>query len=311
MKIFAPEEVQSVYRSLALENLWLGHPAGEAGLLFCWCGEASVVMGKHQNPWRECRLAYIREQGLPLARRVSGGGTVYHDPGNLNISWILPREKYRAEEMHGLLIRSLKSLGVPAEAGAGGSLVAAGKKISGSAFCYRKDRVLHHGTLLLNADLEKLSMALSAPELEMQTHAVDSVRASVMNLRARDPELTRRKVTGALIREAEKIFGKVEALAEGDLPEHLEEETARLASADWIWNQTPGFRSILKWPDGRELRFRVHKGKMTECQSGDLEIELKGGVPFPDGDFGRLELQLGWEKGSIPLKMAEAGWIKF
>lgn len=307
MKIFAPEGVLTVYQALALENLLLEDPAGADGVLFCWSGECAVVMGKNQNPWRECQLDFIRASGCKLARRVSGGGTVYHDPGNMNISWILPREVYRAEKMHGILIRALNRLGVPAAMGDGGSLVLNGQKISGSAFCYRKDRVLHHGTLLIDADLAALRTALMPPSLRMQTHAVDSVPASVVNLQALYPELTKTGIQQSLVKEAESHFGPMDLLRE--MPD-CDSEALRLASDEWIWHQTPSFRSEVRLPNGEVLAFQVRKGKMVECSVGSQVLDLAAAPIFPDGDFSELETRLGIERGRMEGLLAKAGWRK-
>jgi lipoate---protein ligase len=307
VKMYAPAGVMDVYRALALENVFLDDATLTEPLLFCWVGDAAVVMGKNQNPWRECNLPVIRGRKLKLARRVSGGGSVYHDPGNLNISWILPREEYRAEAMHELFIRALGRLGIQARLGQGGSIVVAEGKISGSAFCYRKDKVLHHGTLLLDADLDLLQAALSPPGLKMHTHAVASVPASVVNLKTLLPELNREQIQDALMQEAESRFGEVEPIDEPGLPADLEHEGVRLASSEWIWAQTPGFHSQVTLQDGRELRFRVHKGKMSELQVNGVTLELERLPDFPGGDFRELEGKLG---SAIADVFSQAGWIR-
>lgn len=311
MKIFAPEKVLDVYRALALENMFLDYMSLIPPLLFCWVGEAAVVMGKNQNPWRECNLEMIRRRNLKLARRVSGGGSVYHDPGNLNIAWILPREGYRADRMHEVLIRALKRSGIQAASGQGGSLRVPEGKISGSAYCFRRDRVLHHCTLLLDADLELLRAVLSPPRLQMETHAVDSVPASVVNLKTLVPGLTQEMIQESLIQEAEPVFGRAVRMERGPFPDPMMElESLRMGSSEWIWDQTPGFRSALKLSDGKEFRFRIHKGKMSECQMDNEPVELEESPNFPDGDFRELETKLGREAGSLARSLMDAGWVK-
>ena len=307
MKFYAPTGIQEVVRSLALESRMLDDPAGEEGLLFCWSGEPAVVMGKNQNPWRECNLDFIRERGCKLARRVSGGGTVYHDPGNLNISWVLPRDGYRAEALHGILIRALNQLDISAELGNGGSLVVRGKKISGTAFCYRKDRVLHHGTLLLDANLGELRAALSHPKLQMETHAVESMPASVINLKELKPEMNKCQIQESLVMEAEKVFGVLQPLVA--LPQ-LDSEVERLSTHEWIWEQTPAFASQLTLPGGVQLQFKVRKGKMIECRVGDQELDMSIPPNFPEGTFGEVEKALGVSEGVVGKALVQNGWAK-
>lgn len=310
MKVYAPPDIQTVTSALALENLLLEDPAGEEGVLFCWSGERSVVMGKNQNPWKECNLDFIRSRSCKLARRVSGGGAVYHDPGNLNISWILPREEYRAEKIHGLLLRSLSTVGIEADMGTGGSLTVDGKKISGSAFCYRKDRVLHHGTLLLDADLGELRSALSPSRFRLKTHAVASLPAPVVNLKQLKPEVKKAQIQESLFMEAETCFGALKRV-ENLLPEErVDAEAARLGADEWIWDMTPGFYSQISLPGDKTLHFRVHKGKLQECRRGDTLIDLEEAPHFPDGDFGELEIQLGLSSGDLTKRVHDAGWVK-
>ncbi|WFB36572.1 lipoate--protein ligase family protein [Kiritimatiellota bacterium B12222] len=310
MKLFVAPGCLDVYRALALEDLFLEDPVAEEGVLFCWAGPEAVVMGKNQNPWRECNLPWIQEQELLLARRVSGGGAVYHDPENLNISWILPREGYRSDEIHGVLIRSLARCGFKAELGKGGSIAVAGKKISGSAYCYRKDRVLHHGTLLIDADLAKLRSALSPPHFRMQTHAVASQPAPVVNLKMLDPEMSRDKIEQALRVEAEAMFGELALMGEEEIATALWDAGAeRLKSEAWIWEQTPGFRSEFALADGRVLATRIHKGRMTELQvDGVVMEELREAPKFPEGDFGEIEQVLGLDAGVLGARLRDLGW---
>ncbi|MDF3131147.1 hypothetical protein P0Y35_18200 [Kiritimatiellaeota bacterium B1221] len=307
VKLYAASEIQEVVRALALESRMLEDPAGEEGLLFCWTGERAVVMGKNQNPWRECNLDFIREAECKLARRISGGGTVYHDPGNLNISWILPRDGYRAEQMHGLMCRALHALDIAAEVGNGGSLLVAGKKISGSAFCYRKDRVLHHGTLLVDANLGELRAALAHPKMQMETHAVDSVPAAVVNLKTLKPEINKTQIQESLVKEAEKVFGPLQKLE--TLPD-IEKEVHQLSSDEWLWAQTPAFSGQLTLHDGREIAFKVRKGKMIECRVEGEQADLMVTPDFPAGDYAALEKGLAVDTGSVRELLMRNGWLK-
>lgn len=311
MKFYAPSGLQDVYRSLALENLLLEEFPGPEAILYCWRGEPAVVMGKNQNPWKECNLTWIQEQKLRLARRVSGGGTVFHDEGNLNISWILPRTKYKAADMHELLIRALALLNIQAEVSKGGSLTVDGKKISGSAFCYRKNRVLHHGTLLMEADLPRLRSALSPLEVEMETHAVPSQPAAVVNLKTLSPRLSVGKVQQALIDTAEKVFGPATPLFLDTFidPGLLDREAKRLAAAEWIWGQTPGFHPHIRLSDKAELTFKVQNGLIKDVRLNDQLVSLVNNPTFPDGEYSELEQAAGLAAGRFRNLLEKNGWI--
>lgn len=308
MKFYAPAGAQDVYRALALETVLLDHFPGSEPVLFCWIGASAVVMGKNQNPWKECNLDWIKDQELHLARRISGGGTVYHDKGNLNISWILPRAEYRAENVHQLLIRTLATLDISAELSKGGSLTVDGSKISGSAFCYRKDRVLHHGTLLVEADLPRLRAALSPTGISMETHAVPSQPASVVNIKTLQPTLSFGKIQRALLETAEKFFGPATPLSVENFEDLLKKETVRLASPEWIWGQTPSFKTSTIFPDGRTLFYKVRKGGITDITCNGKEIVLNKVPSFPQGDFTELEAQLNLEANTFAEFLRSEGW---
>lgn len=171
-----------VYRNLALEAYLMEQMADAGPLLFLWRSDCAVVMGKNQNPWRECRLDWMTAEGVPLARRISGGGTVYHDAGNLNYCVIVDRAAYREEQAYEMVFSALATLGVQAERTGKSNLSVNGYKFSGNAFCFRKGRAMHHGTLLLDTDLDRLNRYLGSMIDGIETHAIASVPADVANL---------------------------------------------------------------------------------------------------------------------------------
>lgn len=255
-----------VYRNLAMEE-WLLDHAPQLPVLFLYVNDPCVVIGKNQNPWRECRLSLMEEEGVPLARRVSGGGAVYHDGGNLNLSILVPRTDYREDRQYELIFQTLEAFGIRASKVRKNTLAVDGKKFSGQAFCYRKDRVLHHGTLLVNADLARLGRYLG-PELDgIETKAVASVPAEVANLSEFAPELTVESLSKALIETFKKEYGLrpggacapegsrgvVECWSDPDVSKknatqllpmtrgELAESIGKLSSNDWKLCHTPKF----------------------------------------------------------------------
>jgi lipoate-protein ligase A len=189
---------------------------------FFWRATDSVVIGKNQNPWLECNLEAMATDGVPLARRISGGGAVFHDLGNLNYAFIESRQDYCPDHTYNRVIKVLQELGVNAERMGKSSIGVEGQKISGNAFAYRRNHVLHHGTLLLGADLDKLHRYLAPPELDMDTHAVRSEPAPVMNLKL----------------DAESI---IEAFGGGMPLPRIDVDEARFANREWVYGQTPKF----------------------------------------------------------------------
>ena len=230
------------WQNLAIEELLLDRLGDGEWALLLWSGRDSVVLGKHQNPWRECHLPRLAAEGVCLARRLSGGGTVYHDAGNLNVSFLLPREGYDREAIQRLVLRAMRGLGVPAELGERHILIAGGRKFSGNAFCFRRRAVLHHGTLLIRSDLARLQRYLVRTEPLVETRAIASVPSPVVNLTDFVPELSLDQVADAVRLEAEVHFGGARRVDPASLAgEPLTRLAARYASWEWCYGRTPPF----------------------------------------------------------------------
>lgn len=242
---------RDVDRNLALEE-WLLDNAPQLPVLFLCVNDPCVVIGKNQNPWRECRLSLMEKEGVLLARRISGGGAVYHDPGNLNVSVMVERTEYVEQKQYDLIFQTLettvlrhRNLSVLGK----NSLGVDELKFSGQAFCHRRGRSLHHGTVLVDADLERLGRYLGSEFEGIETRAVASVPAQVANLSKFSPQLTVETLSAALIKKFQKMYG------DGGDPEYWSDfdiaanEFAppllpligRMASTEWKLGHTPKF----------------------------------------------------------------------
>lgn len=172
------------YRNLAIEEYLFLH--SDDDVLLLWQNEPTVVIGKNQNAYAELALDVIRERGVHIARRITGGGAVYHDLGNVNFSLISTtkgRDGLDFAAFCAPMIEALAGLGIRAELSGRNDLLVDGKKISGNAQHASGDRVLHHGTLLFDSDLDALSAVLRVDEEKLRARAVRSVRSRVTNLR--------------------------------------------------------------------------------------------------------------------------------
>ncbi len=258
-------EKRDVYRNLALEE-WLLENAPSLPVLFLYVNDPCVVIGKNQNPWRECRLSLMEEEGVALARRISGGGAVYHDAGNLNVSVIVPRTEYREDKQYELIFQTLEKFGIQSSKVRKNSLVVGDKKFSGNAFCHRRDRTLHHSTQLVNCDLDRLGRYLG-PEVDgIETKAIASVPAEVANL----PGLTIETLSAALIETFKGMYGngEFECWNDGMLPEEkLLPMVGKNSSKAWKLEHTPRFSVII---NGEKIT--VEKGSVTNAE-GQLSFE--------------------------------------
>ena len=257
-----------VYHNLAVEEWLLDHADGRGPILFLCANAPCVVIGKNQNPWRECRLSLMEKEGVPLARRISGGGAVYHDEGNLNVGVIVPRTEYREEKQYELIFQTLEKFGIQASKLRKNSLAVDGKKFSGQAFSFRGQHVLHHGTLLVNSDLKRLGRYLGSEIAGIETKAVASVPAEVTNLSSFATVLTVEKLSAALIETFREMYkeGMVECWNDGMVPKtEIFPITEKLSSKDWKLGHTPRFQVTI---DGQTLE--VEKGRIINFDGAPL-----------------------------------------
>ena len=243
-----------VYRNLAAEEYLMEHSSEP--VLFLWRSDCAVVVGKNQNPWRECRLDLMQAEGVPLARRISGGGTVYHDEGNLNYCVIVDRSQYREELAFELVFQALEKFGIRAERTGKSNLSVDGLKFSGNAFCFRRGRALHHGTLLLDADLDRLGRYLGPMFNQIETRAIPSVPAAVANLGLDAAEVAAelRSRFAALYGDGRPIRSQEDWPGEAELAAFVEKHR----SNDWRYGATPRF-----CVEHNGLRLEVEKGRVV------------------------------------------------
>lgn len=245
-----------VYENLAAEDVLLDDDTLREPVVFIYRNRDAVVIGKNQNPWRECAVSRLEGIGVALARRISGGGTVFHDEGNFNISCIVPRAAYRREAMLRLFIAGLKRAGVPASIAATTSLVVQGKKISGSAFCYRRDKVLHHATLLWMANLEKLRVVLTPDIPNMETRAVASCPMPVINLSDMLTGAAPDSVIHAIVDSLSGVWGaRTDSTCSPFAQPAFTSRLATMKSWDWQFGATPDFSIVIE-----SKRHNVHAG---------------------------------------------------
>ena len=227
--------------------------------LYLWQNEKTVVIGRSQNPWSECNLTRMGEDGVYLARRSSGGGAVFHDLGNICFTFLSPKQGYDRAANGAILIAALKRFGIAAELSGRNdiviahpsSLMAEGPcKVSGSAFREAHDRAFHHGTMLINSDLSKLSRYLTPNPKKLQSKGRASVRARVMNLVEEAPEMTTESLYNAIIEEFFTFHGgtcEIETLDHSKLtlmPE-LQERFAFYSDWNWRFGKTPEFQQTM------------------------------------------------------------------
>ncbi|MBQ3424781.1 MAG: lipoate--protein ligase [Clostridia bacterium] len=255
------------WRNLAVEALLFEQEGRRARVMYLWQNSNTVVIGRHQNAWKECRVQLLESEGGTLARRLTGGGAVYHDLGNLNFSFVAPEETLDVPRQLAVVRRAVGCFGVDAVFSGRNDLVLAGDgaKFSGNAFRHSGGVGLHHGTVMVDVGVEKLGRYLAPDEGKLRAKGIDSVRSRVRNLREVAPAITVPALSEALREAFEAEFGPAVRLTVSDL------DARRLAAleaefADW------DFRL------GKALPFDVTLDHRFAWGSIALHLELKAGV---------------------------------
>ena len=237
-------------------------------ILFLWRNADTVVIGRHQNPWKECNLEKMERDGVYLARRQSGGGAVYQDLGNTNFTFMTSLDQYDQEENFQIIIDALAEFGITAERSGRNDVLVDGRKVSGSAFKRAKDRAFHHGTLLIGADLGRLVDYLSPAKKKLVSKGIESVKSRVANLTEFNEGLDHDTLTATIIKTFLEHYGEeaeVEHLTRDDLSEipslaaHFEE------LKDWNWRF------------GRSPDFSHHMNERFDWGEMDVHLETKRG----------------------------------
>ena len=257
------------YFNLALEQ-YLFDTVGQTQALFMlWQNANTIVVGKHQNACQEVNADFVREQGIRVVRRLSGGGAVYHDLGNLNFTFIAAAEDAALDLRLFCqpVARALGELGVAAEISGRNDITVDGRKVSGNAQYRKNGRVMHHGTILFDSDLEVVGRALNVPKDKIESKGVQSVRSRVTNLRPYLPAgVTLEAFKGVLARSVlgEERPARYE-LTDGDLRAVEALRESRYATWAWNWGASP--------------KYSVRKERRVEGV-GRLELYLavKGGA---------------------------------
>lgn len=255
--------------NLALEDHLLDTVQKGECVFYLWQNQHTVVIGKNQNAWRECRTDLLEQEGGRLARRSSGGGAVYHDLGNLNFTFAVDRAIYDLHRQLGVILRAVNSFGLDARFSGRNDLVLGDRKFSGNAFLQRAAQALHHGTLLLHVDMSKLSRYLQVSAEKMRAKGVASVQSRVTNL-CDHADITLDRMKDALVRSFAREYGEPEVLAPADLdPDAVEAKCEKYASWEWDYGRTPKFDITLDtrfaW-GGVEIGLSLNGDVITECR---------------------------------------------
>lgn len=258
------------WHNLALEEFLFRSVEKNQAILYLWQNQNTVVIGRNQNAWKECRCTKLEGDGGKLARRLSGGGAVFHDLGNLNFTFIMDRSLYDLHKQLQVILEGTKKLGINAEFTGRNDLTVDGKKFSGNAFYFEGNKAYHHGTVMIDVDVEKVSAYLQVSKEKMASKGVNSVQSRVTNLRSYRPNLTIDEMKETLKQSFQELYGKSpEPILIKENDHDLKELYAKYSSWDWLYGKTPQFDVVLEtrflW-GGIDLGLTLRNGRITESK---------------------------------------------
>ena len=260
--------------NLATEEYMTFRAAEGEVTMYLWQNANTVVIGKNQNPWRECRVESMREGDCKLARRISGGGAVYHDLGNLNFTFIAREDEYDIPKQTEVILEAVRLLGINAEKTGRNDLTIDGMKFSGHAYYQSNGYCYHHGTIMFNVDPTPLGEYLNVSASKLKSKGVKSVRSRITNLINHKPDVTLEELKKALYDAFAKVYGgEVERF---DIP---------TAESDPELKALIDKYSSEEWRFGRKIPFTTSISERLDWGGVDVELQVEGGVIKDCGIF--------------------------
>jgi lipoate-protein ligase A len=257
---YIPSSFDIPYYNMELEEYLLENTRFTDDYLVFYVHKPSVIIGAHQNAYKEINARYIGENGVIVARRLSGGGAVYHDGGNLNYSFVFSKpESVRFDKLLAPVCEALNSLGAGCAFTGRNDLTIDGRKFGGAAQCIKNGRLLFHGTLMVDVDFNALSQALTPDKMKIASKGIDSVRSRVVNLKEKlGPDVGVDTLKDHLLRALMGNSPDVTTLTEDDLAA-VREKVARKFS---LASHNYGFR----YDFGME--------KSVRCEAGGVSVRI-------------------------------------
>lgn len=239
-KIVISKEVNPYY-NLAIEEELFENVKEDEMILYLWQNEKTIVIGRNQNPYVECDIDAMEKDNISLARRLSGGGTVYHDLGNLNFTFITSKNNENLNKQLKVIKKALKVFNISVEFSGRNDLLCDGKKFSGHAFYEENNSYYHHGTLMVDIDITMLQKFLKPSKLKLQSKGIKSVKSRVINLKDKVPNITIDSLIDALKESFKIVYGNVkeESILNKDCysPRYIDKYSCK----KWIYGESPKY----------------------------------------------------------------------
>jgi len=257
--------------NLALEEYLLNNTRKNEVILYLWQNDNTVVIGRNQNAWKECNCRLLEENDGKLARRLSGGGAVYHDLGNLNFTFVMDKNLYDIHTQLEVILKAVRDSNIDAKFSGRNDLVVDGRKFSGNAFYYGTNSSYHHGTILVETDFENMVEYLQVSQEKIKSKGIEPVKSRVVNLKKLNPAISIEQMKTELEKYFKNLY-QVDPKTQTIAP-HENEEIAKLqgkySSWSWRYGEAPDFdityENRFDWGD-IQLGLSLKKGKIEEAK---------------------------------------------
>lgn len=269
------------YYNLALEEYLLYHCEEDMCILYLWQNANTVVIGQNQNAYRECNVTRLEQNGGHLARRLSGGGAVFHDLGNLNFTFLVRKNNYNLDKQMDVIIEALKDFGLHAERSGRNDLLLEEKKFSGNAYYESKGYAYHHGCIMVSANTQSLADYLNVSKEKLESKGVKSVKSRVANLSSFNSEITVEKLKESLIKAFNVVYSSISdayLISEDDLKE-IEALSEKYSSKEWLYGRKIKFSDEIshRFSFGEvQIRMDVNAGIIdnVQCYTDALDTSI-------------------------------------
>ncbi|AJC49883.1 lipoate--protein ligase [Mesomycoplasma flocculare] len=280
MKIYTTKN-KSPFYTLVCEEIILKDEQNHDDILYLYQHKNAIIIGRNQNIYEEIKLEEVKKENIEIYRRLSGGGAVYHDLGNINFSFITGKQNHSYQKFLEPIIEFFRLLGLKAEFKGRNDLIVNGAKVSGNAQIIYKDKIVHHGTILFNANLAKLAQVLKPNKLKIESKGIKSVRQRVTNiLHEMEEQIDDNEFIFRLI----SFFEKKYKTKSDDVENYFENGISNQEN----FHQISEFRKSKNWVFGTNPFFSYENTKRTSAGIlkvlANIEKNLITKIKF-EGDF--------------------------
>lgn len=260
------------YTNVAMEEWLMLNLPDDAVTLYLWQNDRTVVVGRNQNVWAECRVAELEADGGHFFRRLSGGGSVYHDTQNLNFTFLVNDEDYDLARQTEVILLAMRKLGLNAERTGRNDITIDGKKFSGNAFYQHRNKRYHHGTILVDVDTDAMSRYLMPAKAKLESKGVTSVKSRVVNIKSLVPDLTIDRLKTVLIEAFDEVYGMQSTTLDAATIDFdaIAEREKFFSSWDWKYGKNVDFSfesPSIRFPWGSaQVLLNVEKGVIVASE---------------------------------------------